>query len=66
LIEQVLARSWPGNARELFAEVGEAAGIAVANKQTVVTAEHLAGTAGVTLSGMITPVQPIEAPNPDE
>ena len=66
LIEQVLARSWPGNARELFAEVGEAAGIAIANKHTVVTAEHLAGTAGVTLSGVITPVQPIEAPNPDE
>lgn len=66
LIEQVLARSWPGNARELFSEVGEAAGIAIANKHTVVTAEHLAGTAGVTLSGMITPVQPIEAPNPDE
>jgi hypothetical protein len=66
LIEQVLARSWPGNARELFAEVGEAAGIAIANKHDVVTAEHLAGTAGVTMSGMITPVQPIEAPNPDE
>ncbi len=66
LIEQVLARSWPGNARELFAEVGEAAGIAIANKHDVVTAEHLAGTAGVTASGMITPVQPIEAPNPDE
>ncbi|HEX4450912.1 MAG TPA: FHA domain-containing protein [Kofleriaceae bacterium] len=66
LIEQVLARSWPGNARELFAEVGEAAGIAIANKQDVVTAEHLAATAGVTLSGMITPVQPFDAPNPDE
>jgi hypothetical protein len=66
LIEQVLARSWPGNARELFAEVGEAAGIAIANKHDVVTAEHLAGTAGVTLSGVITPVQPIDAPNPDE
>jgi FHA domain len=66
LIEQVLARTWPGNARELFAEVGEAAGIALANKQVVVTAEHLAATAGVTLSGMITPVQPVEAPNPDE
>jgi FHA domain len=60
LIEQMLARSWPGNARELFDELGAAAAVAIAASHEVVTAEHLAATAGVTLSGVHTPLEPLD------
>nr|HEX4316069.1 sigma 54-interacting transcriptional regulator [Kofleriaceae bacterium] len=47
LVEQLLLRPWPGNARELIGELADAAGRALAAGGPVVTADHLDATAGM-------------------
>jgi len=53
LVEQLLLRPWPGNARELLAEIADAAGRAMAAQAELVTAEHLDALAGTALDGSV-------------
>ncbi len=47
LVEQLLLRPWPGNARELVGELGDAAARALAAGGDLVTSDHLDATAGM-------------------
>jgi transcriptional regulator of acetoin/glycerol metabolism len=50
LVEQVLLRPWPGNARELVADLADAAARAITAGSDSLTAEHLAPLAGMPLA----------------
>jgi DNA-binding NtrC family response regulator len=49
LVEQILLRPWPGNARELVADLADAAAHALTAGSDSLTAEHLAPMAGMPL-----------------
>ncbi len=66
LVEACLVRPWPGNIRELVAEVRAAGALATAEGTAVVDLKHLGEHAGCNLGSTAAAPARIEAPTPAE